>query len=128
MSSEPEFRRPSARWVKQHGDLVLLIEAPDSMRKATVHKKGLEVAPGKSDNWIERTGPGGKGGQLPAYIQHIALAIERKGKPKSLAIAIAISQVKKWAAGAGNVDANTRAAAAKALAEWTALKAKAKLS
>ena len=101
-------------------------EAADSMRKASTHKHGLEKTPGKSDNWVERTGPGGKRGQLPAYIQHIALALKRKrGMPTSQVIAIAIGTVKRWARGGGNVDANTRAAAAKALAEWAAMKSKA---
>lgn len=96
--------------------------AVDSLAKASTHKKGLEKAPGKSDNWIEKAG-----GQLPAYIQHIALAVRKKqGVDTSRSIAIAIGTVKRWAAGGGGVDANTRAAATKALAEWEALKAKAK--
>lgn len=104
-----------------------LTEAPDSMRKASTHKKGLEKKKGPSDNWVEKTGPGGKRGQLPAYIQHIALAVRKKrGMGTSQAIAIAIGTVKRWARGGGNVDANTRAAARKAVAEWEALKAKAK--
>jgi peptidoglycan hydrolase-like protein with peptidoglycan-binding domain len=99
-------------------------EAAGSLMKASTHKHGLEKKKGRSDNWVERTGPGGGGGQLPAYIQHIALAIRKKGKSTSRAIAIAIGTVKRWARGGGNVDANTRAAAAKALAEWEAMKAK----
>jgi hypothetical protein len=43
----------------------------------------------------------------------------------SNAIQMAIGIVKNWAAGKGNVDANTRAAAAKAVAQWETLKAKA---
>lgn len=102
-----------------------LAEAAGSLAKASRHKHGLESKPGGKDNWVERAGPGGHGGQLPAYIQHIALAIHRKrGLPKSQAIAIAIGTVKRWARGGGDVDANTRAAAAKALAEWEKLKAK----
>lgn len=101
--------------------------AVDSLRKASVHKKGLEKTPGKSDNWVEKTGPGGKGGQLPAYIQRIAIAVRKKqGVDTSRSIAIAIGTVKRWAAGGGDVDATTRAAAAKALTEWEALKGKAK--
>lgn len=42
---------------------------------------------------------------------------------ESKAIEMAIGICKRWARGGGNVDANTRAAAAKALAEWEKLKA-----
>ncbi len=76
----------------------------------------LDRSPGK--NWVE-----GAGG-LPEYICRIARAIHRDGTPISRAIAIAVSRVKKWAAGADDVDADTRAKAAKALAEWEALKVK----
>ena len=76
----------------------------------------LNTSPGK--NWVE------KSGGLPNYICRIARAVMRSGKPKGMAIAIAVSRVKKWAAGAGDVDADTRAKAAKAVAQWTALKAK----
>lgn len=65
-------------------------------------------------------------GGLPSYICQIAKAIKRTGKTTSQAIAIAVSRVKKWAAGADNVDAKTRAKAAKAVAEWEKLKAKSK--
>ena len=73
---------------------------------------------------MEAIGKGGRG-QLPAYVQHVALAVEKTGKTKSQAIAIAIGTIKRWARGGGNVDANTRAAATKALAEWAAMKSKA---
>ena len=64
--------------------------------------------------------------QLPAYIQHIANdLIQERGLPESVAIATAISQVKKWAAGGENVKPDTRAKAAAALAEWERLKASA---
>lgn len=59
-------------------------------------------------------------------ICRIARAVKRTGKTTSQAIAIAVSRVKKWAAGADDVDADTRAKAAKALAEWEKLKAKSK--
>lgn len=51
--------------------------------------------------------------------------MEKRGKTESEAIQMAIGIVKRWARGGGNVDANTRAAAAKAVAQWEALKAKA---
>ena len=78
----------------------------------------LERAPGKSDNWIESVG------KLPAYIEEVANSLHTKqGMTISRAIATAISQIKKWAV-TGKAD--TKAKAAKAIAEWTALKAKAK--
>lgn len=76
----------------------------------------LDSSPGK--NWVE------KSGGLPNYICKIAKGVMRSGKSKSSAIAIAVSRVKAWAAGGDDVDADTRAKAAKAVAEWTALKAK----
>ncbi len=69
-------------------------------------------------NWVENSGG------LPNYICRIARAVMRSGKSKSSAIAIAVSRVKKWAAGAPGVDAKTRGKAAAAVAEWEALKAK----
>ena len=84
----------------------------------------LADAPGDQDNWIERTGPGGRKGELPAYVRKLARGIMKSGKTKSQAIAIAISRIKVWAGGGDDVDADTRAKAAKALAEWEALKAK----
>lgn len=104
-----------------------LAEAADSMMKASTHKAGLEKKRGKRDNWVERTGPGGRGGQLPAYVQHVALAIrKRRGVSTSQAIAIAIGTIKRWARGGGDVDATTRAAARKALAEWMEMRGKAR--
>ncbi len=76
----------------------------------------LDESPGK--NWVESSGG------LPEYICRIARAIKRSGKSTSQAIAIAVSRVKKWAAGADDVDADTRAKAAAAVAQWEKLKAK----
>jgi len=78
----------------------------------------LNTSPGK--NWVE------KEGGLPNYICRIARAVMKSGKSRSSAIAIAVSRAKKWAAGGDKVNADTRAKAAKAVAEWEALKAKAK--
>jgi HK97 family phage prohead protease len=68
-----------------------------------------------------------KGLQLPAYIQNVAKAFLRKGVPESEAIARAVGVVKDWAAGrapnGGHVHPDVQAAAAKAVAEWEALKA-----
>lgn len=76
-------------------------------------------------NWVTKSKPGNTG-QLPAYIQNIRNAIIRGGKDESSATAIAVSRVKAWASGRGNVSAEVRAAAAKAVAEWEAMKAKSK--
>lgn len=70
-------------------------------------------------NWVEETG------SLPRYIEDIALALERKnGWSLSRCIPVAISRVKKWAAGGDDVEADTRAKAQAALAGWEALKAR----
>ncbi len=69
-------------------------------------------------NWVESSGG------LPPYVRKLARGIMKSGKTKSQAIAIAISRIKKWAAGGGDVDADTRAKAAKALAQWESLTAK----
>ena len=65
--------------------------------------------------------------QLPAYIQNVAHAFTRKGVPESEAIARAVGVVRDWAEGrapnGGKVHPDVQAAAAKAIAEWEALKA-----
>lgn len=76
----------------------------------------LDSSPKK--NWVEESGG------LPNYICRIAKGVMKGGKSKSQAIAIAVSRVKKWAAGGDDVDADTQAKATKAVAEWEALKAK----
>lgn len=78
----------------------------------------LAEVPGKN-NWIERAD-----GNLPPYVRKLVRGIMKSGKSKSQAIAIAISRAKAWAAGGDDVDADTRAKAAKAVAQWEALKAK----
>lgn len=70
-------------------------------------------------NWVEAAGG------LPRYIERIAKHIHYEGgKDISTAISMAISQVKRWAAGGGGVSAKTQALAAKAVAQWEALKSK----
>jgi phage head maturation protease len=65
-----------------------------------------------------------KGMQLPAFVQHIARDLmESRGMPESEAIATAVAQCKKWAAGGQDVKPETRAKAAAAVAEWERLKA-----
>lgn len=73
----------------------------------------------ETDSWIEAAG-----GNLPPYVRKLARGIMKSGKTLSQAIAIAISRIKRWAAGGGGVTAKTQAKAAKALAQWEALKAK----
>lgn len=82
----------------------------------TTSSASLDRSPKK--NWVENAG------NLPPYIRKLARAIEKNGHSLSSAIAIAISRVKAWAAGGDDVDADTRAKAAKALAQWESLKAK----
>lgn len=80
----------------------------------------LDTHPGAS-NWVQ------KAGGLPEYICQIAKDIhEEKGRPISEAIAIAVGTVQRWARGQGNVNADTRAKAVKALASWEAKRAAAK--
>lgn len=79
---------------------------------------GCSLDSSPKTNWVERSGG------LPNYICKIARAVMRSGKSKSASIAIAVSRTKKWAAGGDNVDADTRAKAAKAVAQWEALKTK----
>lgn len=80
----------------------------------------LARTPGK-DNWVEEEGG------LPEYICEVARSIAAKrGKTISNAIQIAVGVVKNWASGQGEVNPDTRAKAAKAVAQWTAMKARAK--
>jgi hypothetical protein len=72
------------------------------------------------NNWVEEQGG------LPEYICEVARAVKRKGMTTSRAIAIAVGQIKNWAHGKGDVNADTRAKAAAALTRWTAMKAAAK--
>jgi hypothetical protein len=81
----------------------------------------LARKPGKN-NWVEEDAVGG----LPEYICRIARAVHESGKTISQSIAIAVGRVKTWARGGGGVNADTRAKAAKALAEWEKKKVAAK--
>lgn len=85
-----------------------------------INYSSLDRSPKK--NWVERAGG------LPKYIRGVARGIAKKhgGDVTSRDIAIAISRMKVWAAGGDNVSPAVQAAAAKALAEWEALKAKSK--
>jgi hypothetical protein len=101
-------------------EAVRLLEAKDSLLKASTPKP---FSTSKTSNWVARAGG------LPAYVQHVAHALhEKRGMTVSHAIAAAINTIKRWSRGGGGVDANTQAAAIKALSEWEAMKAKAKAS
>lgn len=68
-----------------------------------------------------------KGWQLPDYITNIAKGIMESGvTDKSRAIAIAVGKVRDWAEGKGKVSPEVRAASAKAIAQWEALRAASK--
>jgi hypothetical protein len=74
-------------------------------------------------NWVTRSKPGNTG-QLPAYIQNVRNAIMRSGADESRATAIAVGRIRDWAEGKGKVSPEVRAAAAKAIAEWEAMRAR----
>lgn len=78
----------------------------------------LAVKPG-INNWVEKTSPSYG---LPDYIGRIAQALVKSGHSTSSAISIAVATVKRWAAGLGGVNADTRAKAAAAVASWEKLK------
>jgi hypothetical protein len=85
--------------------------------EVTLSRGLLDRSPKK--NWVEESGG------LPKYIEDIAHDLHtERGMSISRAIATAISKVKKWAAGGDDVKPDTRAKAAKAVAEWEALRAK----
>lgn len=71
-----------------------------------------------TDNWVARRGG------LPPYVRGVARGIAKRhgGKVTSKDIKIAIARMKVWAAGGGNVHPTVRAAAAKAVAQWSAMK------
>lgn len=92
----------------------------------------LAKTPGVKDSWIEAVG-----GEIPEYICRVAKNLVARGYTISHAIATAVNTIKRWARGgtssksgprAKAVHADTQAKAAKALAEWEALKAKADLT
>lgn len=72
-------------------------------------------------NWVENTG------SLPGYVREVARSIHQKrGVPLDQAIQLAIGVLQRWARGGGDVTPATRAKSAKAVAEWEALKARAR--
>lgn len=93
------------------------LSAPDYLDEVELGR--LDWSPRK--NWIENEGG------LPRYITEVAIGIMKStGYPRERAIPIAINRIKKWAAGLEGVKADTVAKAVKALAEWEAMKLRAK--
>lgn len=97
---------------------MLLALSPDDAEASVALAGRLDWSPKK--NWVEDEGG------LPRFIEDIAVALVKDGHDRSKAIAIAVSRVKKWAAGGEDVKADTRAKAVKAVAEWEKMKASAK--
>lgn len=75
-------------------------------------------------NWITADKKGGRG-QLPAYIQNVRNGIMRDGHDIGSATAIALSRIRKWARGGGEVTPEVQAASEKALAEFAAMRGRA---
>jgi hypothetical protein len=101
---------------------VLLAVHGDALREAGNNPHDNPPEPfstSKTSNWVARAGG------LPPYIQHVAHAMVEKGKDTSKAISMAVGIVRNWAEGKGGVHPAIKAAAAKAIAEWEAKRAKA---
>lgn len=95
-------------------------EDEDEASASDGEEKGSSASLNRSPkkNWVE------KSGELPAYVREIARSVSQKRDvPLERAIPIAIATVKRWARGGGDVSAETKAKAAKAVAEWEKLKA-----
>lgn len=75
------------------------------------------------ENWVERSRTGR--GHLPKYIRIVRNGLMRQGHGESRATALAVAAMKRWARGGDNVSPKVQAAAAKALAQWEAMKAEA---
>lgn len=88
--------------------------SPDFRFRDLVSKKGqLDWSPKK--NWVDRAGG------LPPYIEQIAVdLVKDRGMDRSRAIAIAVGMCRRWMV-SGKPD--TKAKAAKAIAQWEKMKA-----
>lgn len=88
------------------------------------HDKGKQpFSKSTNSNWVARAGG------LPTYVQHVAHALmppHGKITDESEAIGEAKGIVTNWAEGKGHVHPAIKAAAAKAVAEWQAKRAKTK--
>lgn len=103
-------------------EVVIAKSAPADVQKRKSHSSrthpGLDRSP--KENWVDQVGG------LPSFIERIAKHLHAdEGMTISRAIATAVSRCKVWAAGGGGVKPETRAKAAKAIAEWERKKAKA---
>lgn len=78
----------------------------------------LDWSPRK--NWVENENG------LPKYIEEVAIGIMKSGKTREQAIPIAISRIKRWAAGLDGVTKKTQLKALAALAQWEKMKASAR--
>ena len=78
----------------------------------------LDWSPKK--NWVENEGG------LPRYIEEVAIGIMKSGKTREQAIPIAISRIKRWAAGLDGVTKKTQMKSVAALALWEKMKASAR--
>lgn len=96
-------------------DLEFILEL--SAKTGALSSSSTPVGPGKL--WHKKD----SSIHLPNYIRNVAKALIRNGHDESSAIAMAVGTVKRWASGGGGVHPEVRAAAAKAVAEWEALKA-----
>ena len=85
---------------------------------ADVELGRLDWSPKK--NWVENEGG------LPRYIESVALGIMKSGKTREQAIPIAISRIKRWAAGLDGVTKKTQMKSVAALALWEKMKASAR--
>ena len=99
---------------KEAFDAIADTYSSDPATEGTTEEDGDDLG---TFNWVSDAGG------LPHYIDRIRKALQRRGMPKSHAIASAVNQVKRWARGGGKVTAKTRAKAVKALAEWEAKRA-----
>lgn len=88
----------------------------------------MPTGPG-AKNWIDQQGG------LPGYIKRIAKHLQEKGMTESRAIATAVNAAKRMCAsgdtnfpGAQQVNAGSRGEACRAVAQWEAMKAKARAS
>lgn len=71
------------------------------------------------ENWVEKT----PAGELPQYIRIVRNGLMREGHSEGRATALAVAAIERWKDGGDNVSPKVQAAAAKAWAEWEAMKA-----
>jgi hypothetical protein len=122
LKANVESQEAMAQWLDEHAqewlptDEQLALQESEKTAGYSVTKSPFSAS--TTSNWIARLGG------LPAYIQNVAKGIMKRGKTESQAIQMAIGVIKNWASGRGKVSPEVRAAAAKALAQWEALKAK----